>query len=102
MQDDGNSAAARQQRAQVVAMRQAHWLRTRRVTGVLLAMWFVTTFGTVYYARELATLSVFGWPLSFYLAAQGASLIYLAIIGIYAWWMRRIDLRAARLQRETA
>jgi len=38
-------------------------------------------------------MTVFGWPLSFYLAAQGASLVYLAIIGAYAWQMRRLDRR---------
>ncbi|MBW8898666.1 MAG: DUF4212 domain-containing protein, partial [Massilia sp.] len=38
-------------------------------------------------------LSVFGWPLSFYLAAQGASLIFLAIIGAYAWRAAVLDRR---------
>jgi uncharacterized membrane protein len=46
---------------------------------VLLLLWLADRFlRTVYFARELAGLSVFGWPLSFYLAAQGASLVYLA------------------------
>ena len=86
----------------LVAERRAHWRRTRAVTAVLLLLWFATSFATVFYARALAGLSIFGWPLSFYMAAQGASLIYLAIIGAYALLMRRIDLRfAARLQRPT-
>ena len=50
----------------------------------------------MFFARELAGLSVFGWPLSFYLAAQGAALIYLAIIALYAWRLRRYDLAFAR------
>jgi putative solute:sodium symporter small subunit len=74
----------------------AHWRSTRRLTGALLALWLAATFGTVFFARELAQLSVFGWPLSFYMAAQGASLLYLAIIGCYAWRMRRLDRAAAR------
>jgi len=77
----------------VRAARAAHWARTRRLTAVLLALWLATTFCTVFFARDLAHLSVFGWPLSFYLAAQGASLIFLAIIGGYAWRMRAIDRR---------
>ena len=68
-----------------------HWQRTRRMTAILLTLWLVTGFCTAFFARELATLSVFGWPLSFYLAAQGSSLVYLAIIGCYAWRMRRLD-----------
>eukprot|EP01041_Mallomonas_annulata_P018813 gene18813-37893_t len=42
-----------------------------------------------------SSLSVAGWPLSFYLAAQGAQLAYLAIIGVYALAMNRIDRRFA-------
>lgn len=71
--------------------RAAHWERTRRLTALLLALWLLTGFCAVFFARELAGLSVFGWPLSFYLAAQGASLVYLAILACYAWRMRKLD-----------
>lgn len=74
--------------------RQQHWQRTRRLTAWLLALWLATGFGAAFFARELAGLTVFGWPLSFYLAAQGASLVYLAIIGLYCWRMRRYDAAA--------
>jgi len=70
-----------------------YWRRTRRLTAILLAAWLATGFLAVFFARELAGLTIFGWPLSFYLAAQGASLGYLAIIGIYAWRMRRLERR---------
>ena len=82
-------------RRRLLAARAAHWRQTRRFTLVLLALWFATTFTTVFFARDLATLSLFGWPLSFYLAAQGAALVYLAIIGAYAWHMARLDRRFA-------
>ena len=85
--------------AQRRALRQArarHWRRTRKLTAVLLLGWLGATFCTVFFARELASLSLAGWPLSFYLAAQGASLAYLAILGIYALAMERIDRRFAR------
>jgi putative solute:sodium symporter small subunit len=63
------------------------------MTGWLLATWLLATFCIIFFARELSGLSIFGWPLSFYLAAQGASLIYLAIIGFYAWRMRALERR---------
>jgi putative solute:sodium symporter small subunit len=68
-----------------------HWRRTRRLTAILLLVWLLTGFLTVFYARELLHLNLFGWPLPFYMAAQGASLVYLAIIALYAWRMRRLD-----------
>ena len=82
-------------RARLLAARAAHWRTTRRVTASLLALWLATTLVAVWFARDLQDLSVFGWPLSFYMAAQGASLVYLAVIGAYAWLMRRADLRYA-------
>jgi putative solute:sodium symporter small subunit len=83
-------------RRQLLAARAWHWRHTRRITGVLLLLWLATSFGTVFFARELARVTVFGWPLSFYLAAQGASLVYLAIIGAYAWRLRHLDRQFAR------
>ena len=100
-QPDDAGLAARRLHALVTA-RALHWRRTRAVTGVLLALWLATTFCTVIFARELHNLSVFGWPLSFYLAAQGSLLIYLAIIGAYAWTMRRADRQFEARQRELA
>ena len=84
------------QRALLIAERASHWRSTRRLTAGLLLVWFGATFCTVFFARELSAYSVFGWSLSFYLAAQGVALGYLAIIGIYALAMHRIDQRFAR------
>ena len=83
-------------RARLAASRAAHWQATRRLTLVLMTLWLCTGFGTVFFARELSRFTVFGWPLSFYMAAQGASLVCLAIIGGYAWRMRSYDRAYAR------
>jgi putative solute:sodium symporter small subunit len=93
---DADAGATAQRQLSLLAARSLHWQRTRRLTAVLLALWLTTTFCTVFFARELATLSVFGWPLSFYMAAQGASLIYLAILAAYAFGMGRLDRRFKR------
>ena len=89
--DDAGAAAQRQ--LALLGARSRHWQRTRRLTFVLLAVWLAASFCSVFFARELAGLSLFGWPLSFYLAAQGAALIYLAILGAYAAGMRGFDRR---------
>ena len=44
-----------------------------------------------FYAAELNTLSFLGFPLGFYLFAQGSLLIYLVIIVIYVFAMNRLD-----------
>ena len=68
-----------------------YWRRVRLLTLGLLAFWFAVSFGVVFFARELSLLSILGWPVSFYMAAQGATLIYLAIIAVYALVMKKLD-----------
>ena len=68
-----------------------YWRRVRLLTLGLLAVWFAVSFGVVFFARELSALSILGWPVSFYMAAQGATLIYLAIIVVYALVMKKLD-----------
>ncbi|MCA1325284.1 DUF4212 domain-containing protein [Herbaspirillum sp. alder98] len=70
----------------------------RRMTAILLLTWFMVTFLCIWFARELDQLHLFGWPVSFYMAAQGTMLIYLAIVAIYIRRMRRIDQLAHREQ----
>lgn len=73
-------------------LRQRYWRKTLAVTAVLLLVWFVTTFGPVYFARFL-NFTFFGWPFSFWMGAQGALLIYCAVVAFYAWYMNRLDAR---------
>lgn len=82
MSDDKKAKQARLRR---------YWPRVRRFSFLLLAAWFLTTFFAVFYARELADFEFLGWPVSFYLAAQGLVLFYLAVIGLYVKYMQRLD-----------
>lgn len=68
-----------------------YWHKTRRLTFVLLLLWFVTTFALTWFAREINEIVVLGFPLGFYMAAQGALFVYLAIIWWYNRRMRKID-----------
>ena len=68
-----------------------YWRRNLRMTGLLLAIWFLVTFVVSYYARELNALNFFGFPLGFYMGGQGALLVYLAIIWYYNRRMRKLE-----------
>lgn len=67
-----------------------YWRRSRRLTAWLLLAWAVVGFAPVFFARELS-VEVFGWPLAFWLASQGALLGFCAIVIIYAWRMNRLE-----------
>ncbi len=67
-----------------------YWRANLRITGILLAIWFFVTFVIGFFARDL-NFSFFGWPFSFWVAAQGALIVYVVIIGFYAHYMNRLD-----------
>lgn len=70
---------------------RAYWRRNLRVTSLLLSVWFAVTFVVGFFADELAEYTFLGFPLGFYMGAQGAPLVYLVIIGCYARYMNRLD-----------
>jgi putative solute:sodium symporter small subunit len=68
----------------------AYWRRTLRLTAALLFLCCAVTFGVSYFARDL-NFSFFGWPFSFWMAAQGALIVYCLIVWAYARGMERLD-----------
>ena len=67
-----------------------HWAANLRLTTVLLCVWFFVSFVLIFFARDL-NFSFFGWPFSFWVAAQGALLVYGVITWLYARRMSRLD-----------
>ena len=68
-----------------------YWSKNLKLTGVLLAIWFIATFVVSWYARELNAYTIAGFPFAFYMAAQGALIIYVIIIWYYAHRMNQLD-----------
>jgi putative solute:sodium symporter small subunit len=77
---------------QLTEKHEEYWRRNLRMTAVLLFIWFVVTYVMAWFAIPLAEINFFGWPLSFYMAAQGSLAIYVVIIYVYAKRMRKMDL----------
>ena len=75
---------------EMTARHREYWQKNLRITGILLAIWFVVTFVVGFFARELS-FNFFGWPFSFWMGAQGALVVYVAIIWYYAHYMNKLD-----------
>jgi putative solute:sodium symporter small subunit len=67
-----------------------YWSANLRITSILLVIWFVVTYVIGYFARDL-NFNFFGWPFSFWVAAQGALIVYCLIIWFYARYMNKLD-----------
>ncbi len=79
---------------------QRYWRRNVSSIVALMAIGALVTFGVSYAARSLQ-FTFFGWPFSFWVAAQGAMFVYLGIVWWYARRMSRLDA-AHGLQDEDA
>lgn len=75
---------------QLTESHRQYWQKNLRITAVLLSIWFVVTFVVAFFARDL-NFNFFGWPFSFWVAAQGSLIVYVAIIWYYARTMNRLD-----------
>lgn len=73
-------------------LRRRYWRSNLRFTSMLMLIWFIVTFAAAFYARELSQVFL-GWPLSFYISAQGALIVYVALVWTYARRMRHLDLK---------
>ena len=72
--------------------RQEYWRYNVRLTTILLIIWFVVTYiisGLM--AGWLNQFSFIGFPLGYYMAAQGSLAIFVIEIAVYAKLMNRKD-----------
>ena len=70
--------------------------RRTRLRFWLAVLWFVSSFGALFFARDLSAITLFGWPLSYWLAAQGCVLVFFGIAASYAAVENRLEAKARR------
>ena len=70
---------------------QAHWRKTTNLMWTHLAIWFFFGYVIHFFAPALNKIVILGFPLGFYMAAQGSLVIYLAIIWYYNRRMRQLE-----------
>ncbi len=68
-----------------------YWRKNLNITAILMAIWFLVTFGVGFFARDL-NFNFFGWPFSFWVGGQGALIVYCVIIWYYARYMNKLDI----------
>lgn len=74
--------------------KQEYWRYNIRLTTILLVIWFVVTYiisGLM--AGWLNQYVILGFPLGYYMAAQGSLAIFVVEIAVYALLMNRLDIK---------
>jgi putative solute:sodium symporter small subunit len=73
--------------------RESYWKYNIKLTTTLLAIWFFVTYllGGLW-AAKLNEIVILGFPLGYYVAAQGSLAIFVIEIAVYAKLMNAKDL----------
>ena len=74
------------------ARHEEYWRKNLFITAILMVIWFFATFVEGWYARELNNYTFLGFPLGFYMSAQGSLIIYVVLIWVYARYMNKLDI----------
>ena len=74
-----------------------HDVRHLKLKAGLLLLWALVSFGATYFARDLQVLVFGGWPLGYWIAAQGAVLVFIGIVVVYGWAMNRFERQDAEV-----
>ena len=70
---------------------EEYWRRNSRLMWVILAWWFVFSFLVHLFAVQLNEIVIFGFPLGFYMAAQGSLIAFVVLCFWNAKAQNRID-----------
>ena len=70
---------------------KAHWSKTRTLMFVTLAIWAFFSFFVHFFVSALNGIIILGFPLGFYMAAQGSLVIFVVLIFWFASRQNSID-----------
>lgn len=73
------------------AVLAAYWSENKRLTTVTLIVWAAVSFGAILLAEGLNTVIILGFPLGYYLGAQGALIVFVLLVFNYSRAMNNID-----------
>ena len=68
-----------------------YWARTRGLMIMMMILWVIFGYIIHMFVRELNEIVIFGFPLGFYMAAQGSLVVFLVMLFWFAWRQDAID-----------
>ena len=71
--------------------KERHWEKTRGLMLITLAIWFVFSIVIFMFGEGLNNGSFLGYPLAYYMCAQGSIVIFVVLIFWFANRQEKID-----------
>ncbi len=70
---------------------EEYWAKTRTLLWITMILWVFFSFVIHFFVETLNQYTFLGFPLGFYMAAQGSLIAFVLIIFFYAYRQNRID-----------
>ena len=69
-----------------------YWRSNIKIVFSLLIVWFIASFGFgILFSDSLDQIKIGGFKLGFWFAQQGSIYVFVVIIFLYVWLMKRLD-----------
>lgn len=73
--------------------RVEHWRQTKRLMIIHLSVWFVFAYVVHWFAVPLNNINFFGWPLGYYMSAQGSLIVFVVQLFLFNRQQHAIDTK---------
>ena len=70
---------------------EAHWAKTKSLMWVCLFIWFIFSFAIHAFVGLMNEVVILGFPLGYYMAAQGSLIVFVILIFWFAKRQNQID-----------
>lgn len=68
-----------------------HWSRTSSLMWVMMFLWLIFSFVIHMFVNQLNEIKILGFPLGFYMAAQGSLIVFVIMLFVFARRQDTID-----------
>ena len=74
------------------ADRKVYWIKNLTYVGILLAIWFIVSYGFgIIFVEQLNAIRIGGFKLGFWFAQQGSIYVFVVLIFVYVKLMNQLD-----------
>jgi putative solute:sodium symporter small subunit len=74
-----------------------YWKANLRIVSSLMVVWFIASFGFgIIFSDHLDEIKFGGFKLGFWFAQQGSIYVFVILVFVYVWLMKRLDKKMSK------
>ena len=74
-----------------------YWKANLKIVSSLMVVWFIASFGFgIIFSYHLDEIKFGGFKLGFWFAQQGSIYVFVVLVFIYVWLMKRLDKKMSK------